>query len=256
MLSRPDKEDLVRIHEAETIIQTFHDRLRNVSIPAEPGSDLALDEASTPEVVHPAQSAKIMLTNVYSCLHAALQLCKVPGFSGVAPVEVLLRTALIGSCRAALIVAPNEPAERQDNAVRIAQSDYESANKAWKVMGSFEQTIVNASGAQNLFQELRKGLPSGRPRGEERLLEDMFSVLQGGFNDPEDASFRREQMLSIWHGYSGVAHANTWQYSLTGALNGESDSVTTGPLLHHLGALAQLTDLSLSFLEQRTMTRL
>ena len=247
--------DLMRLLEAEQLVRTFNHRLASVPVPAEPGSDLAVDEANTPQIVHPAQTSKLILTNVNNCLLSAITLCKAPGISGVSPVEILLRTALIGSCRAMLIVVPDDPLERQAHAVDIAHADFHSANRAWSVMGKFEHTIENASKAQTLFEGFFKEFPSGRAPADGGLIARMIKTIEGQFQDPVDGAFMREQLLTIWHGYSGVAHANTWQHSLSGMLNGASDSVTTGPLFHHLGVLARAADYSVEMLEQRTRAR-
>lgn len=255
MSANLDANELELLQEANQLIRTFQDRLANVPLPAEPGSDLAVDEANTLQIVHPAQSAKLLLTNVSNCLRSAIVLSTVPGIPGVSPIEILLRTALIGACRASLIVEPDDQRERRANAVDIAHADFHSANRAWSVMGSFEHTINGVSDAQSLFGEFFRQFPPGRAPVDGGFVNKVTESLVRHYQDPLDAEFVREQMLMIWHGYSGAAHANTWQHSLSGALNGVSESLTTGPLFHHLNLLAKFADFCLTMLEQRTRVR-
>lgn len=247
-----DNDDFALLIEAEQIVKTLYPRLQSVSIPAEPGSDLAMDEEATPQIVHPAQTSKLLLTNVTNCLNAAITLYKLPAMSGIAPVEILLRTALIGASRAGLIVIPDDPSERQMNAQRIARADFHSANKAWEVLGDFEHTLDNADAARTPFQGFYEELNVGRPPSDSGLILRLYEITKHGFEDAVDAESVREQLLTIWHGYSGVAHGNTWPHSLSGLMNGTSDSATTGPLLQHLNILARLADYSLQLLELRS----
>ena len=206
---------------------------------------------NTQRLVHPAQTATILLANVANCLLSAITLSKIPKVSGVAPVEILLRTALIGSCRAALIVEPEDENERRTNAYDIARADFNSAQRAWSVMGAFEHTIENARGAQVVFEEFLRDFPAGRPPSDGGFINRMTRTLARQFSDPLDAAFMREQLLMVWHGYSGVAHGNTWQHSLSGSVNGVSESTATGPLFHHMNLLAKLADFNLTMLEKR-----
>lgn len=247
-----DTEDMQILADAAIIIGSLHGRLANLPGTPNPGSDLAGDELATPALVHPAQSATLMMANVSNCLMGAFHLLNPQNASGATSIEVLLRTALIGTSRTAFILAPDAPEVRRANATRVAHSDFHSGSRAWKVLGQFEHIIENASQAQSLFSEFRQEFPARGPGGEEQLINDMLATIEPYLRTSEDQPVLREQMLLMWHGYSAVAHANTWQLSLSQSLNEGSGAVTVGSLHTNLAILANAADFSLKLLDQRS----
>ena len=237
---------------AKSTVDSLHERLADIPLPSEPGSALATDEENTPRLVHPAQSASHMMKIVSDCLVGAFRLFAPENASGVAPIEVLLRTVLIGSCRVVYILSPEDPQVRKSNAESIAHADFDSGATAWKALGDFQHTIENAAATRDLFTNWRQEFPPGRPVGEARLINGMLEAIQTYLDDPEDAPFLREQFFFMWHGYSAVAHTNTWQISLSSTSNRASTLATTGSLVNHLVALVHAADFGMNILDLRS----
>lgn len=245
-------ENLNRFAQAKRRVESLHGRLSDIPFPPTAGSALDIDELETPRLVHPAQSAAIMMRNVSNCLVGAMHLFNPSNASGVSPIEILLRTVLVGSCRTTYMLAPTDSVKRQRNALSIAHSDFHSGTRAWKIMGNFEHIVENGNDARARFVEWRNEFPSGRPLGEEAMINEMLAVVESHLTEPQDKSYLREVFLLIWHGYSAVAHANTWQNSLSYMENDVSTTATTGSLVHHFVTLTDVADFSISLLDSRS----
>ncbi|WP_264669799.1 hypothetical protein [Arthrobacter sp. VKM Ac-2550] len=246
-----EREDLEALGEAKLLIDRLHEELAEIPWPPQAGSDLAEDEDNTPPTVHPGAMAHLMIRKAAECLVGAFHLCHPDNASGVSPVEVLLRTALIGSCRTAFLLSPDIAEERWENALILARVDAHSASQAWRVLGDFELTIQHASHARTRVQEIADGLPYGDRPGEAGLINRMIEAVLWRLPDQTDAPLLRERLLFMWHGYSGVAHANAWQTMLghvavPGALS------TTGSLVDHLATLANAASFGVKILGQRS----
>jgi len=243
------------LDEAIKLIDLLHVKISRASVPAQPGSDLAIDEQATIALVHPAQLASIMLANAWSCLDSAREIYQ-PGLNyRVTAVESLLRTALIASSRAAYMLIPDNPLERQDNATRIAHSSFSSGVRAWKVLGNFEHLIDNAAGGRTAFEGFYSSFDGKTYQGgEERLIQDMITSIVPHLQDGGDEAYLFEYLLLMWHGYSGVAHANFWQQSLSQMLIEGQRSVAIGDLTSNLLTVAQVAEFSAGLLYRRSVT--
>jgi hypothetical protein len=144
-----------------------------------------------------------MIKAAADCLVGAFHLCAPFNASGVTPVEVLLRTALIGSCRTAFLLSTDNADERRDNALKLARIDLRSATQAWRILGGFDLTIQNAAAAQASVQEIADAIPSGDTPGEERIIGHMIDAIRWRLSDRAEEPLLRERLPFMWHGYSG-----------------------------------------------------
>lgn len=246
-----EHEDLESLGESKRIIDGLHTQLADVPWPPEAGSDLAEDEENTPSTVHPAAMAHMTITKAAECLVGALHLCHPNNGSGISPVEVLLRTALIGSCRTAFLLSPDLAEERRENSLVLARVDAHSASQAWRVLGDFTLTIENADKARVQVQAIADELPSGDRPGEAGLITRMIDAVLWRLRDQAEATLLRERLLFMWHGYSGVAHSNAWQ-TMLGHAGSPGALATTGSLADHLATLAHAASFGVKILDQRS----
>lgn len=246
-----EQADIETLAESKRIINRLHTEIANIPWPPEPGSDLSKDEENTPLTVNPAAMARMMITKAAECLVGALHLCHPNNASGVSPVEVLLRTALVGSCRTAFLLSPEDASERRENSLVLARVDADSASRAWKVLGDFTLTIENADEARARVQEIVDGLPYGERPGEAGLISRMIDAVLWRLRDQAEAALLRERLLFMWHGYSGVAHANSWQ-TMLGHTGAPAALATTGSLVDHLATLAHAANFGIKILDQRS----
>lgn len=229
------EQDLMTLAQAAGLVMHLHEQLPDSAVP-EQGSDLAEDEENTPSLVHPAAMAQSMMGATADSLVAALHLFRPENAAGVRPIEVLLRTSLIGASRTAFLLSPEDATERRMNAVMLARIDVRSANRAWNVLGDFQLTIQNAARTRDLMRGVAESL-RGPVIGEERIIERMVEAVAWRLREPSAAGLLREQFLFMWHGYSGGAHNNFWQATLS--YQGEEDALwTTGSLIDNFAVLA------------------
>lgn len=245
MANEFSKKNQETLDEAIKLITDLRVKISSASVPPQPGSDLANDELATIQPVHPAQMAGAMLANAWSCLDCAREIYQPGSNYRVTAVESLLRTALIASSRAAYMLIPDDPMERQDNATRIAHASFSSGLRAWNVLGDFKHLIDNASGGRDVFTELYAHFDRKQYRGgEEQLIKDMIKSIVPRLQDHGDEEYLFEYLLLMWHGYSGVAHANLWQQSLSQFLMEGEGSVAVGDLTSNLLTVAQVAEFS------------
>lgn len=242
------EQDLVTLAHAAGLVEHLHEQLPDSAVPEE-GSDLAEDEENTPSMVYPAAMSRSMMGATADCLVAALHLFRPDNAAGIRPIEVLLRTSLIGASRTAFLLSPEDATERRENAVLLARIDARSADRAWSVLGDFQLTIHHASKTRDLVRALSTSLP-GPTIGEEKIIERMVEAVAWRLRKPADAGLLREQLLFMWHGYSGGAHNNFWQGVLS--YQGEDDALaTTGRLIDNFAVLALAADFGVKILDQR-----
>lgn len=233
------------VDEAINLINKLRKKISLIPKAPEAGSDLANDEIATILPVHPAQLVSLMLANAWSCLDSAQAIYQPGSNLRITAIETLLRTALIASARAAFILIPEDPKERQDNATRVAYVSFQSGQRAWKELGNFKHLIAGAQDGKRVFGEVFEQFREKRyPHGEERLIKDMLKLLVPYLQDAGDEDFLYEYLLLMWHGYSGVAHANHWQFSLSQYLMEGSGSIAVGDITSNLLTVAQVADYS------------
>ncbi|MGH3652249.1 hypothetical protein [Glutamicibacter sp.] len=244
------------VDEAIKLIDQLREKITLIPATPESGSDLANDEIATIPPVHPAQLVSLMLANAWSCLDSAREIYQPGSNRRITAIETLLRTALIASARAAFILIPEDPKERQDNATRVAYASFQSGQRAWNELGNFKHLIDDAQGGKRVFDDVFEYFNDKKyPRGEEKLIKDMLKLLVPYLQDSGDEDFLYEYLLLMWHGYSGVAHANHWQFSLSQHLMEGSGSIAVGDITSNLLTVAQVADYSVDLYYWKSIDR-
>lgn len=141
------------------------------------------------------------------------------------PVEILLRSTLIGAAKALYLLAPDDLQGRQKRCERIYNSDRNAQDYAL----SKEAKLLDLPEVES---ERRQGIR------ESEIIRDAFDhfVEEGNCQcgKPEcpndDRAAIRYRLLRNWWEYSSVAHGNLWHIEQSLTMFPETDLFTTGNL--------------------------
>lgn len=146
-------------------------------------------------------------------------------------LQSLMRVALLGTARTALVLLPSDPKQRLKNAKMVLAQDCQSGIRALEEYAKF-QGMRAMSPPAALLEELRQQkadlYPQGRVPGEgtviKRQTEAFIQALQKAQDDQDDAlivedigpDILRDHASWLWNTYSGLAHVHSWPRLLPG----------------------------------------
>lgn len=139
------------------------------------------------------------------------------------PVEILLRSTLIGAANALYLITPNDVDHREKRCEIIYNSDRNAQDYA----RSKEAKLLNFPAIES---DKRQGIR------ESEIIRDAFDhfVDEGNCQcgrpdcpDDDRAAIRYRLLLNWWE-YSSVAHSNLWHIEQSLATFPETDLFTTG----------------------------
>lgn len=143
----------------------------------------------------------------------------------------LMRVALLGTARTALVLLPSDPKQRLTNAKMVLAQDCQSGLRALEEYAKF-QGFRAFSPPDELVEQLRQQrahlYPKGKIPGEgtmiKRQTEAFIQALQVAAEGQKDAGILddygpeilHDHASWLWNTYSGLAHAYSWPLLLPG----------------------------------------
>lgn len=146
-------------------------------------------------------------------------------------LQSLMRVALLGTARTALVLLPSDPNQRLKNAKMVLAQDCQSGIRALGEYAKFQGMRAMRPPAE-LLEDLRHQradlYPQGRVPGEgtviKRQTEAFIQALQMAQEGQDDAviledygpEILRDHASWLWNTYSGLAHVYSWPRLLPG----------------------------------------
>jgi len=146
-------------------------------------------------------------------------------------LQSLMRVALLGTARTALVLLPSDPKQRLKNAKMVLAQDCQSGIRALEEYAKFQGMRAMSPPAEllaDLRQQRANLYPQGRVPGEgtviKRQTEAFIQALQMAQEGQDDAviledvgpEILRDHASWLWNTYSGLAHAYSWPRLLPG----------------------------------------
>ncbi len=198
------------------IVDHIDEVAASISRPPEMGSVVAaLDELIVDAPVSVSQSLHTGLITAKDCLMQIATLVRNEYYM-LAALQSLTRTALMGAARAAFVLAPDEPAERERAARIVVQQEAQSLMRALNAVADLEHLpgIIPPEEFRTDMKRRAAALEKMGRHGEGNTMSEMSQTLATslsahGYQD-SSPEVLAEAVTWIWHSSSGTAHAYGW----------------------------------------------
>jgi len=213
-MTEAERQALESIRAMYEDLDRWRVRSRGVERP-ESGSELAGDEAVWP-YLDPAEVSKQALVSATQHLNLARAALEAGELFPTAHYSVL-RGALVGSCMAVWILAPDVAEDRQQRALRVVDEFYKRALQYGDELEPYvDQTHPEAGPWLDSREHMRRrraeaksrwASAGGLTKGQELNMTAVVGAAAGVVFIPRDAL----DVRLLWRQLSGDAHALTWQ---------------------------------------------